>query len=246
MRLLAFASAEWSKGFRILFNDKKKNIVIIADSKEFLAEDSTPSSPTINWRKKIFHLFCFLAPLFLVVHCLFFLKGHILADMVSLLTLALFVWSSAALIIKTKRVDLATKQWHSCSHKLIILLNKLIKQNSFQNLTAVNLAKQRRVHWGCAVTIEVFFPLAIFGMYLLCIAVPPQFLGIFPGFYLYFGLFKVILGTLMFFIVLFVLSLLVQFFFWTATPTEEKLEETLRVGKEFLKKYQELTNGSSN
>ncbi len=232
----------WSKGFIVLFYYRKARISIRAESKEFSADN--PDFSLINFRKQIIHLFRLLLPLFLLAHCLFFWKGNIVADLILLIILTIFIRSSVALIITLRHVVLTAKQWHSCEHKLIGLLKKIIRKNSVQDLTVYNLARQLRMNWACGTTMHVFFPLALFLLYVVGVLMPVKFLLIPFGYHLYFGTPTVILGAIIFFVVLFIASYLVQFFFWTAKPTQEQLEETIRVGKEFIEKYKQAINGS--
>lgn len=241
-----FAGWVWSGGFRIWFWDLKKKRILDLRSSGYsdifnkdLREIRQYGQNKWNFFKKIFAKICYLLLAPLLFHYLLFKREGIWQNIVPLMALFFLVLavSTAIDFLKPRFKHKIVRQWHACEHKLIHLLSKALKEESGRSLTIENLKRAGRTHLFCETSNHILFVMVILACYVIVLLVPAEYSGAVPMMIIYLGMIKLV--SILFvsmFLSLFV-GILAQYFFFTAKPTEEQFEETVRVGKEFMKEY---------
>lgn len=117
-------------------------------------------------------------------------------------------------------------QWHACEHKVIHLINKNLP------ITFENLRKMKRISLECGTFI---FTLGCSVAMLFYLAFNQSQIVRYTGQQVFYWIFAILLIMS---VIFFLPSIIFQYFISTAEPTEEQLEETLRVAKEFKAKFE--------
>lgn len=236
-----FNGSACSNGFWVSFWDVRRKISFYVKSKEY-------SSPRLNIReffKQVFFWFRWLVAIPLVVYFSFFWQEDIWKNLVSLGALVLFVLTlSTAITHLRPMVQLKkARQWHSCEHRIANLLKQILKKGSIEDLTVENLKVMNHTYLGCLTAFHLFFVLAALLLFVVILAAPVEYYDLLiSGLIKYLGLRKCVLILLIFFLSSWLIITLLQHLFFTAKPTERQLKETIRVGKEFMRKYDQILN----
>lgn len=204
------------KGFMIFDWDVK------IKSKDYGVENSKQGEISISL---VFALLCTLVVLNLIFFLVFFPGWDLgwISIAIFFFCDLFFCLNVAVLLLLFRFVDLEGTQWHACEHKTINLLR------SDKKVSLENLKKAKRVHWDCGTGFSSLLFVVSLGVLLLLKNGLLTWLWqeqIAPWYILPFlwGLIGLSFGP----------SLLLQYFFTTAEPTEEQLQEALDVAKRFV------------
>lgn len=236
MKILS--SSAWSDGFEILFWDIRNKISFNVKSKKYLSQQQNRLS-ILEFLKEIFYWFRWFVIIPLILYCLFLWKENIGRNTVALGALFLFILtlSTAATHLRPMVQSKKARQWHSCEHKVVNLLKQILGKGSARVLTTEDLGDMGKTCLNCTTAIHIFFTLAALLLFIIALMIPIEHYVLKFGLIGYLGFRKCFLILLIFVMSSLLIITLLQYFFFTVKPTEEQLKETVRVGKEFMRKY---------
>lgn len=231
-------------GFMISFWDVRRKVSFYVESKGY----SHPQRDKLNvseFFKEIFFWFRWLVAIPLAVYFSFFWQEDIWRNIVSLGALVFFILTLATAVTHLRPMFQSKKarQWHNCEHKLLNLVKHILSRGSGEDLTIENLKAANRICLNCLTTFHIFFVLTALLLFIIILVVPIDFHDLLMyGLIIYLGARNCFLILLIFFLSSSLIISLLQYLFFTAEPTKGQLEETIEVGKEFLRKYNQILN----